>query len=225
MFGVISQKSNSFLMSVDLIDGGGGNFSNGGGGGGGSSIVTVSAPQGGTELFDLSVLSGLRSSDKYLGRNTVSDIQSTYQTYITGSPIGRGGQYALDSARKYGVSLVEAARGYLLGAGINIIPTVTTQTTQQTDTTTNTNTNVDTTKKDNTVVTEKNPFQILADILPTLFGNAVYNPPLQSQAYGYSPTTSEQPLTQATGGSSIGLLVIVGIVGIAGYFLYKRFKK
>jgi len=192
-----------------------------GGGGSGSGVMVATAPitpsQGGTENFDLSVLQGLRDSDKYLGRNTVSDIRSTYQTYITGNPIGRGGKYAVDSAKKYGTSIVDAARGYLIGAGIPLIPSVIqTQTQTQTDTTTKQDTNIQ----------QKNPFEVLADILPSLFGNAVYNPPLQSQAYGYSPTATEQPLTQATGGSSsIGLLIIVGVVGIAGYFIYKRFSK
>jgi hypothetical protein len=82
---------------------------------------------------------------------------------------------------------------------------------------------VDTTKPPDTTVKEKNPFEVLADILPGLFGNAVYNPPLQSQAYGYTPTTTETPLTQ--GGGSIGIIVILGVVGVIGYFLYKRFAK
>lgn len=182
---------------------------------GGSSMITISSPITTTtapiQNFDLSVLSGLKPTAKYQG-NRVSDIQEAYQTYISGNPIGRGGKYAVDAAQKYGVSIVEAARGYLAG----ILPTFNPATTQTTTT-------QETVKKDNTVVTEKNPFQVLADILPTLFGNAVYNPPLQSQAYGYSPTTSEQPLTQSSGGLNIGLLVIIGIVGVIGYFLYKRF--
>lgn len=182
-----------------------------------SGVSTVSPPVSNPpqQLFDISVLSGLRDTDKFLGRNKVSDIKESYQTYLTGNPIGRGGQYAADAARKYGVSIIEAARGYLVGAGLTTLPqtTITTQDVVQ-----------DTKKQDNTVIIDKNPFQILADILPTLFGNAVYNPPLQSQAYGYSPTTQQQPLTQG-GGLNIGLLIIVGVVGIGGYFLYKRFAK
>lgn len=219
MFGILSQKSNQSLMSVnDRTD------LNVGGGGGGSGVITAMAtpttttPTIPTQQFDLSVLSGLKPSDKYLGKNKVSDIQEAYQTYITGNPIGRGGQYAVDSAKKYGVSIVEAARGYLQGVGLPIISPVTTQTTQTQDNTTTTTT--DTT-------TQNNPFQVLADVLPSLFGNAVYNPPLQSQAYGYTPTQTEQPLTQATSGgsSSVGLLIIVGVIGVVGYFVYKRFVK
>src|SRR5215471_1799940 len=214
MFGILSQQSRSYLMTVDDL------AKNVGGGGGAmtssvSPTPSTSPMQGGTDNFDLSVLQGLKPSQKY-GTNLVSDIQSSYQTYITGSPVGKGGQYALSSAQKYGVSLVDAARGYLIGAGIPILPSATQ--TQTTNTTTTDTTVTDT--------TQKNPFQVLADVLPSLFGNAVYNPPLQSQTYGYTPTSTEQPLTQATsGGSSIGLLIIVGVIGVVGYFVYKRFVK
>lgn len=179
----------------------------------GSNAMATTTPTTPTQNFDLSVLSGLKPSDKYLGKNTVSDIQSAYQTYITGNPVGRGGQYAIDSANKYGVSIIEAARGYLQGVGLPFL---------QPTAVTNTETNATETQT-TTTEQQRNPFEILADILPTLFGNAVYNPPLQSQAYGYTPADTEQPLTQSGGGSSIGILIILGIVGIIGYFLYKKF--
>jgi len=192
---------------------------NNGSGGVGLTLSGVSTPSLPVSnppqpLFDISVLSGLKPSDKYLGKNRVSDIQESYQTYLTGNPVGRGGQYAVDAAKKYGVSIVEAARGYLQGAGLPFISNATTQTTTQ-----------ETIKTDNTSTTvqQKNPFEILADILPNLFGNAVYNPPLQSQAYGYSPTTTEQPLTSGGSGINIGLIVIIGIIGVVAYFVYKRF--
>ena len=189
------------------------NRSNGGGGGVGMTPVATSAqpvsipPQ---EIFDTSVLSGLRPSDKYLGRNTVSDIQEVYQSYLTNNPIGRGGKYITDAAKKYSVSFTEAARGYLLGAGLNIIPGTTA-------TNTNTNTNV------TTDTTTQNPLQILKDAFTQAFGNAVYNPPLQSQSYGYTPQDISTPVTQGGSSSGIGLYVILAIVGIVGYFLYKRF--
>jgi hypothetical protein len=192
---------------------------NGSGGGVGLTLAGVPTPSlpvsnPSQQLFDISVLSGLKPSDKYLGKNRVSDIQESYETYLTGNPVGRGGQYAVDAAKKYGVSIVEAARGYLQGAGLPFISNATTQTTPQ-----------ETIKKDDTAIAiQKNPFEILADILPKLFGNAVYNPPLQSQAYGYSPTTTEQPLTSSGGGGiNIGLIVILGIIGVVAYFVYKRF--
>jgi len=175
-----------------------------------SNVSTIaSQPQ---QLFDLSVLSGLRDTDKYLGKNRVSDIKESYQTYLTGNPVGRGGQYAVDAAKKYGVSIIEAARGYLVGAGLTGLSTATTQTTTQ-----------EIVNQNLANTTQNSPFQLLADILPKLFGNAVYNPPLQSQAYGYTPTQTDQPLTQSNGRLNIGLIVIVGIIGVIGYFLYKRF--
>lgn len=182
----------------------------GGGGSGGLILTNVSTsstpvsnpPQ---EAFDISVLSGLRGSDKYLGRNRVSDIKEVYQSYLAGNPIGRGGKYITDAARKYSVSFTEAARGYLLGAGLNIIPSATTN--QVTDLKTD--------------VIQKNPFEILTDAFSKAFGNAVYNPPLQSQAYGYTPSEISTPITQ--GGSGLSIYIIVAIIGIIGYFLYKRF--
>src|SRR6266498_3893635 len=87
----------------------------------------------------IGALSGLRPGDKYLGKNRVSDIQEAYQTYITGAPVGRGGQYAIDAARKYGTTITEAARGYLVGAGLptlaNLLPDTGGNTGNGTDTT------------------------------------------------------------------------------------------
>lgn len=211
MFGILSQQPNTHLQSIDDLS----KSAGGGGGNGNIGAMTsiTSTPSSPQQLFDLSVLSGLKPSDKYLGKNRVSDIQEAYQTYITGNPIGRGGQYAVDSAKKYGVSIVEAARGYLQGVGLPILPSLTTNTTTTQTTNTDTNTTVNT--------TQKNPFEILTDAFQKAFGNAVYNPPLQSQSYGYTPQDISTPVTQ--GGSNIGLYVILAIVGIVGYFLYKRF--
>lgn len=186
------------------------------GGGVGLTLTGVSTPSQPVsnppqELFDISVLSGLKPSDKYLGRNTASDIQEVYQSYLTNNPIGRGGKYITDAARKYSVSFTEAARGYLLGAGLNIIPGATTN--QTTDTNTNTNTNI----------VQKNPLEILTDAFSKAFGNAVYNPPLQQQSYGYTPQDISTPIAQSGSSGGIGLYVILAIVGIVGYFLYKRF--
>lgn len=215
MFGILLSKPRLHLMSPDdsLSNGGSdGTFNNGGNGNPAIVSGMLVGENKPTQEFDISVLQGLKPSDKYLGRNRVSDIREAYQTYITGSPVGRGGQYAIDAARKYGTTLTEAARGYLVTVGLPTLANII-----KPDSTL-----VDTTKPPDT--TQKNPFQVLADVLPNLFGNAVYNPPLQSQAYGYTPTSTQQPLTQ-TGGSNIGLLIIVGIVGVIGYFLYKRFAK
>ena len=222
MLGILSQSSRYNLMELqDTIGSAGGGINSSG-----TAITQAVTPistatpsNPPSQDFDLSVLSGLKPSDKYLGKNRVSDIQEAYQTYITGSVVGRGGKYAADAAKKYGVSLIEAARGYLQGVGLPILtPAISTITPTPTATTPNTP------STPTTSPTQKTPFEILADILPSLFGNAVYNPPLQSQAYGYTPTTTEQPLSTSSGGSSgIGLLIILGVVGVIGYFLYKRF--
>jgi hypothetical protein len=194
-------------------NGNGGNFTITGSGSGFTQSLPPIEP---LQKFDISVLSGLRDSDKYLGKNRVSDIKEAYQSYISGNVIGRGGNYAYDTARRYGVSITEALRGYLATAGL---PTLTES---------NPVTPVNPTNPTNPVLPDtpvkKNIDELLVDILPKLFGNAVYNPPLQSQAYGYSPTSQETPLSQS-GGSSIGTFIIIGIVGVIGYFVYKRYVK
>ncbi len=223
------------LNDIEMVNGGGAVI------GGGNSFAMTNTAQPSqlvgenipTQKFDIGALSGLRPGDKYLGKNRVSDIQEAYQTYITGAPVGRGGQYAIDAARKYGTTITEAARGYLVGAGLptlaNLLP----------DTGGNTGNGTDTTKqiKDLQEVIQKqiddlkkgfnsnDTVKILSDQLSALFGNAVALQPLQSQATGYTPVTASSPLGSEVigGGNSIGLIVILGVVGIAAYFLYKRF--
>jgi hypothetical protein len=212
MFGFLSQQSRFRVMTLQLNDSGGGEFTTTGGGSGFTQSLQPSEP---LQKFDISVLSGLRDSDKYLGKNRVSDIKEAYRSYISGNVIGRGGQYAVDAAQRYGTSITEALRGYLVTAGL---PTL------QDIAPTNPVTPVDPVKTPDNVVKEKNPFEVLADILPNLFGNAVYNPPLQSQAYGYTPTDSQTPL-QSGGSSNIGTFIIIGVVGVIGYFVYKRYVK
>jgi len=187
--------------------------------GGGSGFTQSLSPSEPLQKFDISVLSGLRDSDKYLGKNRVSDIKEAYQSYISGNVIGRGGQYGVDAARRFSTSVTEALRGYLATVGLPTLaessPVTPVNPTNPTNPT-------------NPVVPDtpvkKNIDELLVDILPKLFGNAVYNPPLQSQAYGYSPTASETPLAQS-GGGSIGTFIIIGVVGVIGYFLYKRYVK
>jgi hypothetical protein len=197
------------------------NDSNGNGGafaitGGGSGFTQSLPPSEPLQKFDISVLSNLRDSDKYLGKNRVSDIKEAYQSYISGNIIGRGGQYGVDAARRFGTSVTEALRGYLATVGL---PTLTES---------NPVTPVNPTNPTNPVLPDtpvkKNIDELLVDILPQLFGNAVYNPPLQSQAYGYSPTSQETPLGQSSGGN-IGTFIIIGVVGVIGYFVYKRYVK
>jgi len=198
------------MMDVRNDSGGsGGTFAITGGGSGFTQSLSPAEP---LQNFDISVLSGLRDSDKYLGKNRVSDIKEAYQSYISGNIIGRGGQYGVDNARRFGTSITESLRGYLATVGL---PTLTES---------NPVTPVNPTNPvlpDTTV--RRNIDELLVDALPRLFGNAVYNPPLQSQAYGYSPTDSQTPLQ--SGGTNIGTFIIIGVIGVIGYFVYKRYVK
>lgn len=240
MFGLLSQTANYHLNEVEQyldFDSSRLNLNNGGGGGIGisSSGVASTPPLVGsntpTQQFDITVLSGKRDSDRY-GKNLVGDIRSSYETYISGTPIGRGGQFAVDAARRYGTTITEAARGYLVTAGLPTLAQVFTPTPTPTPITL-----PDPKEEDffplpvgpidvkNNPVTEviKTPFEVLADIIPNLFGNAVYNPPLQQQASGFTGIEQGTPLAEATGSSNIGTFVIIGVMGVIGYFLYKRF--
>ena len=210
-----------------------------------SSPVTVSNFMA-SGTFDLSPISGLQPNAKFQG-NRVSDITSAYQTYLANSPIGKGGQYAVSAQQKYGYnSISDAAQAYLQAAGLTFTPNAApaptpTPTPTPDNTLTNTITDLQNQIKNlqNTLTTTStptptpatNPLQSLLDVLPTLFGSSVYNPPLQSQVYGYTPDYSggtafqpSQPITtQPNGGIGIGTIVILAIIGIAGYFLYKKF--
>lgn len=206
----------------------------------------------GTPLnFDLSVIQGLPSSSKFNG-NTVSDITSAYQTYTTGTPIGRGGQYAQSAMQKYGyASIADAAAGYLQAAGIPIlqnavisatpqsgytgsqseptpVPTVTTPDTS----TTSTGTIADL----NTLI--GNQFQNLSDAFKNAFGTAVYEPPLQSQYYSGTPATMNIPDTSSLagytslppnatpstgGGIGIGTILIIGAIAFGAYYLWNHY--
>lgn len=195
------------------------------GSGTGSSLIGSNFP---TAQYDISVLSGLSDSAKY-GSNRVSDIKESYQTYITGNPVGRGGQYAIDAAKKYGTTLTEAARGYLQAAGIPILSQLVTPsgTTPPTIPDTPTTPTTPTTPNTPTDTIPDNPFKLLVDEFKSLFGTPVYNPPLQNQSSGYVPSTSLGGSSGASssGGSSIGIFVIVAVIAAVGYFLYKRYAK
>jgi len=225
-----------------LVDGGGGGDGfplalNGGGASGAiapapAALVGANVP---TQRFDIGVVAGLRPQDKYLGRNLVSDIQSSYETYITGSPVGRGGRYAVDAARRYGTTLTEAARGYLVAAGIPTLADILPDTSGGTSAGGG---GGDTGGGGDyfplpvpggssaTGATDTTPFRILADELRALFGNAVYNPPLQSQATGYTPfeVSAAPGATGPQGGVSLAPFLLLGGVAIAGYFIYKKVR-
>lgn len=198
--------------------------------GGGGSITTIPQTIIGSNTptvnYDISVLTGLKDSDKYLGRNRVSDIRESYQTYLTGQPFGRGGQYAVDAARKYGTTITEAARGYLQAAGIptlaNLIPGGNTPPTiPDTPTLPGTPDNPTTPTTPTTPV--ENPFKLLVDEFKSLFGTPVYNPPLQQQSSGYIPQTSFGGSSTGSSSGGFSILIIVAIIGAIGYFLYKHY--
>lgn len=225
MFGLLSQKSNCYLNDIEQyqefgFDAGRLSFA----GGSGSNIpqgnMVNTAPLIGsnapTQQFDISALSGLKDSDKYLGKNRVSDIKEAYNTYLSGNPVGKGGQYAVDAAKKYGTTITEAARGYLVAAGLPTLAQIISSTSAPVDTNPKNTTPVDT-------VTPKNPFELLIDAFQRSFGNAVYNPPLQSQSSGFTGQSADVPLSEAAGGSNIGTFIIIGVISVIVYFLYKRF--
>ncbi|HEY7161645.1 MAG TPA: hypothetical protein VH815_10320 [Acidobacteriota bacterium] len=174
--------------------------------------------------------------------NKASDVQSAYQTFITGIPTGKGGQYAVSAQQKYGyASIQDAAAAYLDAAGlprvaqvVSSAPTSTPVSDTLTDTVKNLQDTVTSlqqslTTQQTSATSNTNPFQQLIDVLPQLFGNAVYNPPLQTQATGYTPVdTSNYPgvvtSSPTSSGSSIGTYIIIGVVAFVAYYLYKQYK-
>lgn len=152
--------------------------------------------------------------------NVLSDIQSAYQTFLTGSPTGRGGRYAVSAQKQYGYSSIqEAAAAYLQAAGLRFVdsPQATLEIRTPAPVPKTVEAVTETVKE-----TVKTPFEILADVFGRAFGQAVYNPPLQSQAYGYTPERVSSPV-KAGGGVNIGLIIILAVIAIIGYFLFKRF--
>jgi hypothetical protein len=216
-----------------LVANGGGSVSSRldfGGASGGSGIsqagVAVAPPpvsSAPTQRFDLSVLSGLRESDKYLGRNRVSEIKESYDTYLTGVPVGRGGVYATDAARRYGTSIREAARGYLVSAGLLPLADVAAPVSAPPKALEEKDFFELPVPPSPTTAREKGTVELLLDALPRLFGNAAASTPLQSQAYGYTPVSGD---FGGSGGSSGGaaMWLLLGAVAIAAYFVYKRYS-
>lgn len=120
MFGLIAQSPRHHLSPI-LDGGGGGDFGGGdfGGGGGYTAPVTgttTTAPQVSQTGFDTSPASIQAAVAR---GNTQGDILSAYQTFLTGAPVGRGGQYAVSAQSRYGyASIRDAAAAYLDAAGL-----------------------------------------------------------------------------------------------------------
>ncbi len=182
--------------------------------------VSVPAlPNANVRPFDISE-SSLRAAEAK--GNKRQDVLSAYESYLTNTVVGRGGQYAQDVVTKYGAADIRAgAASYLQAAGLNYLaeivqppPTNNTTPPPPPDTTT------PPPPPDTTTPPPDNPFKLLLDALPNLFGNQVYNPPLQSQTYGYTP---EQSFSSSGSGISIMPILIIAALIAVGYFLYKRY--
>lgn len=201
---------------------------NGGGFGtsGGSTLSPLPLPFD----FDVTKIKALAAQ----GKNSEADIRSAYELFSTGQTSGRAYGYATDIQRRFTPGLIStygssdirtAAANYLDSVGLARLAQVVSPI--PTPTPVNPDNNGEffplPVTPVNTATPVKNPFELLIDALPKLFGNAVYNPPLQQQSSGFTGVDQGVPLAEATGGSNIGTYIILAIVAIVGYFLYKRF--
>ena len=223
MFGLLSQQSKFNLMTIDALgnNGDGNNLSITSSGSGFSSVAPPSNLN-----FDFDISQIKQAAAK--GKGSESDIRSAYELFSTGQTSGRAYGYATDIQRRFTPGLLStygsadirtAAANYLDSVGLARLAQVVSPTTVETKP--KDPTPVDTTPKETTPI-PRNPFEILADIIPNLFGNAVYNPPLQSQASGFTGVEQGTPLAESTS-SNIGTYLVIGVIGIIAYFLYKRF--
>lgn len=191
-----------------------------GGGIGLSNPLGVSVPaipDASVRPFDISE-TALRGAEAK--GNKRQDVLTAYESYLTNTVVGKGGQYAASAQQKYGyASIRDAASSYLQTAGLGFLadivsPTPTPPTIPTTPST------PDTPITPSTPTTPQNPFELLLDALPSFFGQSTYNPPLQSQTYGYTP---EQTLDSGGGGISLKPILILVALAAIGYFLYKRY--
>lgn len=213
MFGLLSQQSKLNVMTLGNTDGGN-NLSVSGGG----NTVFPSALN-----FDFDISQIKQAVAK--GKGSESDIRSAYELFSTGQTQGRALGYAQDIQRRFTPGLLStygsadirtAAANYLDSVGLARLAQVVSPAPTPVDTKPKDTTPVDTTPV-------KTPIDLLIDAFTRSFGNAVYNPPLQSQSSGFTGVDQGVPLAEGTGGSNIGTFIIIGIVGVIAYFLYKRF--
>lgn len=214
MFGILSQESKLNVMTLGNTDGG----NNLAVSGGGSSFF----PSSNLNFdFDISQIKAAAAK----GKGSESDIRSAYELFSTGQTQGRALGYAQDIQRRFTPGLLStygsadirtAAANYLDSVGLARLSQIVSPTPTPVKETVKETTPVDT-------VTPKNPIELLIDAFQRSFGNAVYNPPLQSQSSGFTGQSTDVPLSEAAGGSNIGTFIIIGVVGVVAYFLYKRF--
>lgn len=226
MFGILSQESKYHLN--DINGNSGGTFA--GSGIGNSSAIRNTLPLS----FDFNISQIKAAASK--GKGSESDIRSAYELFSTGQTQGRALGYAQDIQRRFTPGLLStygsadirtAAANYLDSVGLPRLAQVVLPETTRTTTTTPVK---DTDKQffplpvpPDKITSEKNPFELLIDAFTRSFGNAVYNPPLQSQSSGFTGQSTDVPLSEVASGSNIGTFVIIGVVGVIAYFLYKRF--
>lgn len=217
MFGLLSQESKFKVMALETVRNNDGiDFPITGGGSG----FTTPAPASNLNFdFDISQIKAAAAK----GKGSESDIRSAYELFSTGQTQGRALGYAQDIQRRFSSGLLStygstdirtAAANYLDSVGLARLAQVVSPVPTPKDTTP-----IDTTPVN--PVLPKNPFELLIDAFTRGFGNATYNPPLQSQSSGYTGVDQGVPL--AEGSSNIGTYIILAIVAIVGYFLYKRF--
>lgn len=225
MFGLLSQQSRYNVLLLDGVEtnlgsGNSGNLERSFSGGGGSIPITTQNP---SLNFDFDISQIKQAAAK--GKGSESDIRSAYELFSTGQTSGKAYGYATDIQRRFTPGLLStygsadirtAAANYLDSVGLARLSQVVSPTPTPVDTKPKETTPVDS-------VLPKNPFELLIDAFQRSFGNAVYNPPLQSQSSGFTGQNTDVPLSEAAGGSNIGTFIIIGVIGVIAYFLYKRF--
>lgn len=242
MFGLLSQNPKYYLNDFEQNQEFGfdaGRLSFGGGGSGViNNVPSTIAVTNAKPAFDFDVSQINTTAAK--GKGSVADIKSAYELFSTGQTQGRAYGYAQDIQRRFTPGLIQtygasdiriAAANYLDSVGLPRLAQIVTPTPTPTPTTNPVPDFIDqffplpVDPRTTSTTTEKpdNPFEILADIIPKLFGNAVYNPPLQSQASGFTGIDQGTPLAEVTGSGNIGTYVVLGVIGVIAYFLYKRF--
>ena len=224
------------LPPLHGIGGGSGLWSGGGGqflalspqsnGGGAVSTPAPAAPPIDFD-FDLSQIGRAISQG-----NTREDVLSAYEVFTTGSSRGRGLGYAQDVQRRFGApNLRLAAAAYLDAAGLPRLARIVSPDPSPVDEEPLGGGDFfelpvapdPATPATPATVGPKGPVELLLDALPRLFGNAVVSPPLQSQATSYTPVSGG--IGGAGVGSNIGVWLLLGGAAIAGYFIYKRYKR
>lgn len=240
MHGILSLHPRCYARREAAFDVGYSDGGSYGGSGGGSSYTPAysapvysapaPAPASAAPRFDTSP----QSIQQAVARgNTQADIQSAIQTYATGAPVGRGGQYASDAQQKYGYSSIrDAAAAYLDAAGLRRLAEEIVSTESDVlgdffglprldpenasdDSGVNTNGPNDTTG-------DGNPFATVKDLVG-LF-EKVFAQSGSTDTPAPVVVVGDTTEGQATGGSNIGIIVVVLALG-AGAFYWFYWRK